>query len=119
MATISVTGHVTRSFYENKGFEITEFFTMRDGQQGTRKYDAWFDAPQNLDGAVGTFTGLLSVKIDEWKNPDGSPKLNREGKPGQSVKIAINGATFTPGAENPVAVVKDVLGATLVENMPF
>lgn len=96
MATIEVTGTVTRIFYENKGVEVTEFFKTRDGEIAKRLYTAWFEQPVSFGThAEGVFKGQLSAVIEAWKNADGTPKLNREGKPGQSVKLSINGASFT------------------------
>jgi len=96
MATIEVSGTVTRLFYENKGVEVTEFFKTRDGEIAKRLYTAWFEQPVSFGiGAEGVFKGQLSAVIEAWKNADGTPKLNREGKPGQSVKLSINGASFT------------------------
>ena len=109
MATIEVKGTATRIFYENRGVEVVEFFKTRDGEIAQRKYTAWFDKPVGFDlNAEGVFSGLLSAVIEEWKNPDGTPKMNREGKPGQSVKISINGASFTPDANSPRREVLDV-----------
>lgn len=98
MAIIEVTGTITRAgFFGGKGFEVTEFYASKDGEQRQRKYTAWFENAEDLNvGDEGTFTGQLSTKIDKWTNPDGSPKLDREGNPGQSIVVAINGTVFTP-----------------------
>lgn len=102
MATITVTGTVTRVFYENKGIEVTEFYKSKDGEQKQRKYTAWFEQAQRLtNGSSGTFTGQLAAVIDEWKNADGTPKLDNQGKPGRSVKLSINGASFQPDRDIP------------------
>jgi hypothetical protein len=98
MAKITVTGAVGRVFYQNKGIEVVESYKAQNGDIKTRKFTAWFDAPQNLtEGQTGTFSGNLSATIDEWTNQDGSPKLDSSGKPGRSVKLQINNATFTAG----------------------
>lgn len=122
MATIEVKGTATRIFYENRGVEVVEFFKTRDGEIAQRKYTAWFDKPVGFDlNAEGVFTGLLSAVIEEWKNPDGTPKMNREGKPGQSVKISINGASFTPDANSPQRKVLDVPASwsEIDKDLPF
>jgi hypothetical protein len=96
MATITVKGIVSRVFFENKGIEVTEHYKSKSGELKQRKYTAWFERSQQLaNGMTGTFTGTLSAVIDEWKNQDGTPKLDNTGKPGKSVKLSINGATFT------------------------
>lgn len=108
MATITVTGTITRIFFENKGIEVTEFYTSKTGETKQRKYTAWFEKPQQLaQGISGTFTGQLAAVIDEWKNPDGTPKLDNSGKPGRSVKISINGATFTQDGVAPKTAIPD------------
>ncbi len=101
MATISVKGFATRIFFDDRGVEVTEHFTTKDGSTAQRKYTAWFEKPVTFGlGAEGVFSGLLSAVIDKWTNPDGSPKLNRDGEPGQSVKVSINGTTFEPVGNN-------------------
>lgn len=97
MAIITVKGTITRVFYENKGVEITEFYKSANGEQKQRKFTGWFDTPQRIvQGQTGEIKGQLAVAIDEWKNADGSPKLDQSGKPGKSVKVTINGSSFTP-----------------------
>ena len=117
MARIEVTGTATRLFFQDKGVEVTEFAKGKDGATIQRKYTAWFEAPVSFrEGAEGTFSGSLSATIDNWTNPDGSPKLNREGQPGQSVKVSINGTVFTP-SNNTQAPLQ--AGSILEESMPF
>lgn len=119
MATIEVKGFATRIFFEDRGVEVTEFFRTKDGEQAQRKYTAWFEKPvQFAVNAEGIFRGQLSSVIDEWKNADGTPKLNREGKPGISVKTSINGASFEPTvAPIPVPNVPDSWAK--VDDLPF
>lgn len=117
MARIEVVGTATRLFFGDKGVEVTEFAKGKDGATITRKYTAWFEAPVNFrEGADGTFSGTLSAVIDNWTNPDGSPKLNRDGVPGQSVKVSINGTVFTPSANAPQPVHS---AAAIIDEMPF
>ena len=118
MARIEVVGTATRLFFQDKGVEVTEFAKGKDGATITRKYTAWFEAPVSFrEGAEGTFSGSLSATIDNWTNPDGSPKLNREGVPGQSVKVSINGTVFTPSGNGAKPV--SSASAILEETMPF
>lgn len=118
MATIEVKGYATRIFFENRGVEVTEFFTTKDGEQAQRKYTAWFEKPVSFAlNAEGTFRGLHSAVKDEWKNPDGTVKLDRDGKPGVSVKVSINGATFTPAEKVSAPAVPDSWAK--VDDLPF
>jgi len=97
MATITVTGTVSRLFFNDKGVEISEQGKGKDGQPVVKKYVAWFDEPVNFrEGAHGSFSGNLSATLDKWTNPDGSRKLDNTGQPGVSVKVSINDPVFTP-----------------------
>lgn len=99
MATITVNGTATRIFYDNRGVEVTEFYAKEGGEQGKRTYTAWFENPVNFGtGVTGTFTGSLSSKIRDWIDKETKlPVINQyTGKPGQSVDININDATFSP-----------------------
>lgn len=117
MARIEVTGTATRLFFNDKGVEVTEFAKGKDGATITRKYTAWFENPVTFrEGSDGTFSGTLSATIDNWTNPDGSPKLNREGQPGQSVKVSINGTVFTPSGNAPQPVSS---ASAIIDEMPF
>lgn len=115
MARIEVKGTASRLFFNDKGVEVTELAKGKDGATIERKYTAWFDAPVSFrEGTQGTFSGNLSATIDKWVNADGSPKLNRDGQPGQSVKVSINNTVFTP------ADVKAVSSASAIaDEMPF
>lgn len=101
MATVYVQGVVSRIFFEGRGVQVVESFVKRDGSAGSAKYVCWFDvAPVLSVGDAGTFTGLLSAQIEDWVNEDGSAKLDNQGKPGRSVKLALNGAKFSQGMES-------------------
>lgn len=120
MATISVKGFATKIFWEGKAVTVTEYFQTKNGETAQRLYTAWFEKPVNFDvGTEGVFSGLHSAVIEEWKNVDGSPKMNREGKPGQSVKVSINGATFEPvsGGASKANVPSD--WTAVPDDMPF
>lgn len=95
MATLNVTGTVTRLFFGDKGAEISETIQTKNGPI-VKKYVAWLSAPATFrEGDTITASGEMSAKIDNWTNPDGSAKLNREGLPGQSVKVELNNVTVT------------------------
>lgn len=117
MARIEVTGTATRLFFQDKGVEVTEFAKGKDGAMIQRRYTAWFENPVSFrEGAEGTFSGSLSATIDNWTNQDGSVKLDRNGNPGQSVKVSINGTVFTPSNNT----AQPVQSATqIIEDMPF
>lgn len=132
MARITITGTVTRVFWENKGFEVTEFFKTKNGEQAKRSYSVFFEAPQHIsENAYGTFTGLLSYAIRDWVDKEGQPVISKvTGKQGQSVDIKVNGAEFKPDtsgrpATEPEPVSNDVnnyvqsAAAILDVNTPF
>lgn len=97
MATIEVKGSITRVFYEGKGLEVTESFQNRAGETVKRSYTVWLNQPGLFDvGDSVSVKGLFSADIDDWTNPDGSPKLNRDGNPGRSVKVSINNPQVIP-----------------------
>jgi hypothetical protein len=105
--TTDPTAVATRIFYGNKGVEVTEFYKGPDGANFSRKFTAWFNDPVTFEvGATGTFSGYHSVKIEDWKNEDGTPKLDREGKPGRSANVSINSATFESANGHPMVVVE-------------
>lgn len=86
-----------RIFFDGKGVEVHEFYKGREGERLTRKFTFWFNDPVQFEiGATGTFRGVESSKVDHWTNQDGTPKLDREGKPGVSVAKQANASTFTP-----------------------
>jgi hypothetical protein len=115
MAILTIEGTASRIFFNGKGVEVTETYKAQGGEMKTRKFTAWFTTEPNLEvGSSGTFTGTLSTKLDLWTNADGSPKLDHSGKQGQSINVAINGATFT---SNGPAAPKSA--APLNEDMPF
>lgn len=101
MATIEVKGTATRIFYEGKGVEVTEFFKGRDNELRKKVYTAWFEKPVEFAvNSEGVFRGLLSTVIDDWKDKEGNPVISTlTGEPGQSVKVSINGTTFTPSGD--------------------
>lgn len=96
MARLEVTGTVTRIFYENKAAEVTEHYVTKDGEQRSQRYTAWFGTPQNVNmGDVLVVVGDQTVKIKDWVDAEGNPKMDNSGKQGRSVDININNATYT------------------------
>jgi len=96
MASISVKGTVERMFFNGLGVEIAEKSTNQKGEIVTKKYTAWFTEPvEFVVGTVGKFSGLLTTKIEDWLEKDGSPKKDFNGNPGRSIRISINNARYT------------------------
>ena len=115
--TTDNTAVATRIFYGNKGVEVTEFYKGPEGANFSRKFTAWFNEPVTFEvGATGTFSGYHSVKIEDWKNEDGTPKLDRDGKPGRTANVSINSANFE-SAGRPTIVITEP--ATPIDEMPF
>ena len=96
MAFISIEGEITRSFFQDKGFEVTETYNTKDGERKNR-YTLWFNEPQQLQvGDTGVFSGTLSTKIDSYTNKDGEQK--------QVVVVSVNNAKWKVAAKSaPVA----------------
>ena len=94
MAKIIVEGTVGRIFFAGKGVEIHEQIDTPT-VSFVKKYTAWFYEAVNFkEGDYGVFTGLLKTKIEDWVNEDGTPKLDREGKAGRSIKTELQDTTF-------------------------
>jgi hypothetical protein len=95
MAFISIEGTITRSFFENKGFEVTEpAFTTKDGKEIANRYTLWFNEPQDLAvGDQGVFSGVHSSKIDTYTNKEGELKT--------IVVISVNNAKAKTVAKSP------------------
>ena len=105
---------VARIFFNGQGVEIHEPYRNAENELRHRRYTAWFNAPVQFNiGDVGTFVGRHSTKIDNWTNPDGTPKLDNQGKQGQSVIVQINDAVFTP------AVAPRPAPSTPIDTTPF
>jgi hypothetical protein len=93
MATLTVTGAIKRIFFDGKGVSIEERYTARNNETKTRTYTAWFNTAPSLQlGDIVTLQGRHGAEIEAWTNQDGSPKLDFNGKPGQSVKVSLNDA---------------------------
>jgi hypothetical protein len=117
MASIKVKGTVTKVFWEGKGLSITESYKAKSGETVEKQYTVWLKAPTTYDiGDELTVEGLYSAEIEAWTNSDGTPKLNRNGEPGQSIKVSINNPNITPS--DPAQIVKSLFEPTH-EPSPF
>lgn len=74
MAIVNIkNGIVERTFYNGQGAAVKEAFTKRDGSEGAQRYSVFFDEAHGLsEGDQGDFSGLLSLKTEEY--PEGSGK---------------------------------------------
>lgn len=91
MAKVTVEGTVARTFYNGKGAEVVEEFTVKSEPRKVR-WACWFDEPHGLtEGQVVSVTGLHSDQVDEWE---------KDGQKRHSVKRSINkarvGASHSP-----------------------
>lgn len=88
MAYTTVTGKITRTFYNGKGAEIAETFTA-GGKEITRKWAAWFEAEHGLtEGQEVEVSGLHGDEINEWE---------KDGETRHSVKRSLNKARVKGG----------------------
>jgi hypothetical protein len=118
MAIIKVKGTVTKVFWEAKGLIVTESYTTRAGDTVDKQFTVWLKQPTTLNiGDTVQVEGLMSVEIEPWLNQDGTQKLNREGQPGQSIKVSINNPQIVPA--EPMAIIKGIFEPTHSEPSPF
>jgi hypothetical protein len=118
MAIIKVKGAITKIFWESKGLIVTESYTARSGDTVEKQFTVWLKQPTTLEvGDTVQVEGLMSVEIEAWVNQDGSPKLNREGQPGQSIKVSINNPLVVPA--EPLQIIKGIFEPTHSEPSPF
>jgi hypothetical protein len=104
---------VERVFWEGKGAAVAERFTVQ-GQERTRRWSLFFDAPHNLrEGQIVSVKGLFSDKPETYTRKDGGtgvtsnltinkPELIGVAEPEPPAKVneaAINQVwpTVTPG----------------------
>jgi len=135
MASISIKGTAERIFFNGCGVDVTEKSTSQSGEIITRRYTAWFNEPVTFpEGTTGKFSGLMSLKIEDWTDKDGEPKLDMSGKPGRSIKVSINNCKFSElSFADPLKVADQILAdqrtsatadswtppMTSTENLPF
>ena len=96
MAQVKVVGKVVKVFgASGQGLELVESYKGQTGEDYTRTWTVWFAVShgQTVDSEI-TVTGLFSNKIEAWVDGAGQPVLDRTGKPGQSIKLAINNAVL-------------------------
>ena len=94
MAISTVEGKVGRVFFDGKGAEIVEEFTVR-GEQVKKRWAAFFDAPHGLsEGASVKVSGMHGDKIDEW--PDKETQQTR-----RAVKRTLNKARIEGQMQEP------------------
>jgi len=85
MAYTTVEGTVGRVFFEGKGAEIVEEFTVK-GEARKKRWTAWFDAPHGLaEGSVVKVSGLHGDELNEWQDKE-------SGETKRSVKRSLNKA---------------------------
>ena len=97
MAQVKVVGKVVKTFgASGQGLELLETYKGQTGEDYSRTWTVWFAVAHNLaaSGADVTITGLFSNKIEAWVDANGQPVMDRSGKPGQSIKYAINNAVL-------------------------
>lgn len=83
MATTTVEGKVERVFYEGKGAEVVETFTVQ-GKEQSKRWSAFFDQPHGLPvGSTVKVSGLHGDKVDEWE---------KDGEKRHTVKRTLNKA---------------------------
>jgi hypothetical protein len=81
MAFITVTGEVTRTFYNGRGAEITESF-QAGGKDIKKRWACWFENEHGLaEGQTVEVSGIHSDQVDSWEK-DGETKY--------TVKRSIN-----------------------------
>jgi hypothetical protein len=94
MAITKVRGTITRTFYQGKGAEITEEFTVAD-RVVKKRWAAWFNEPHGLtEGQTVELSGLHDDKIDEWDDKDTGDKK-------RAVKRSLNKAQIVKSKDEP------------------
>lgn len=106
MAMIEVKGIVNKVFYNDTAVELVESFKTKDGNTVKRYYSVWLGDKTNLTmGQPVQVRGLLTAKIDEYKNKDGQPA--------QKLAMSINNPVVTTDDSKPEASVPSL------EELPF
>ena len=84
MAFTSVQGKVSRVFFEGRGAEVTETFTVK-GKEITKRWTCWFENQHGLsEGELVEVSGMHSDEVDEW--------TDKESQVRHTVKRSLNGA---------------------------
>lgn len=83
MSYTTVEGKVSRVFYEGKGAEVVETFTVR-GKEITKRWTVWFEAAHGLrEGEVVKVSGIHGDEVDSWE---------KDGQERHSVKRSLSRA---------------------------
>ena len=83
MATTTVKGEITRTFFDGRGAEVTEKFTVKD-KEITKRWACWFTAEHGLlVGQQVEVSGLHDDKVDSW---------DKDGETRHGVKRSLNKA---------------------------
>jgi hypothetical protein len=101
MAFTTVEGKVGRVFFDGKGAEIVEEFTVK-GTAMTKRWSAFFEAPHGLTvDSVVKVSGLHGDAIDEWQ---------KDGETRRVVKRTLNKSRIesTPATASPAATSTEV-----------
>lgn len=94
MAITTVSGTVSRIFYNGTGAEVTESFQVKD-KTIQKRWTAWFETEHGLyEGQEVEVSGLHSDDVDEW--------TDREQNVRHSVKRSLNKAKVKSAASAPV-----------------
>jgi hypothetical protein len=112
MATVTVQGKVSRTFFNGKGAEVVEELDVK-GKPVQKRWDAWFEQPHGLnDGDTITVSGLHGDAIDEWE---------KDGETRRKVKRTLNKARLVnvPDAAAPDNVSFASASVTYDESTPF
>jgi len=95
MEKMTVTGTVSKVFYDNKAAEVTVYFPKKNGDTGEKKYKAWFESAQPfVVGEAITVTGQYSDAIEDWVDKDKNPKMDNTGRQGRSIVRNLNNASY-------------------------
>lgn len=91
MAQVVVEGKASRVFYDGKGLEVVEEFTVK-GREVSKRWTAWFGEPHGIqEGSNVKVAGLHSDEINSWTDRE-------SGEAKQSVKRSINQARVLESA---------------------
>lgn len=106
MAKVTVEGKVGRTFYEGRGAELIESFTVK-GEPRSKRWSCWFDEPHGLtEGQVVTISGLHGDEVDSWE---------KDGQPRHSVKRSINKSRVDVEVAQPL----ETTGGGFNDSVPF
>ncbi len=118
MAFITVEATVERVFFDGKGVALVEEYQTKDGETRSNRFTAWFTEAPGLEiGAVGVFSGTVSVKVEEFEGNDGQTK--------RKAAVSLNNAKVKSGVGQsmPQAPVEKAAAkgwaSPVIEDAPF